>query len=459
MEWKDHLREFEKMRDSTRSSSRSETRARYATGGSVRRKMKDLASEGRYGDTQLAHIGERTYHLLDKIIHGGHKEINPRTGLREYGNTPSTPNTNAPRVPNTNAPNPQEFKDKDTRNLDFEKTANNDENDEKKQEEKIQEPLSKREAELPNYENRFQQLGGRCYAHAAAHHAKYAMEHGLYDPGRKEAYEKYRDQNIKALNTQATANKNNLFNPEVRAYTDFITQNPLGNPESLTYSPGTFEKGGQTEDVLKEDAIPYEKHGKSFFPSVWQTVTGIRDEKSPLPEIAYNALDQGHGVTLGGKVNYGPYGPQGASHAFNISRMHLYNPGENIKETDPDRESSIPLRDREGSVDIVDSNNYSTGRKIKDKQDNTIGEHTGKWRGVISKSGQLRLDEGSQNRATEKMMKAYSEPNKEYDKEKPPPFFDFNDPLSDLVDVDLKGIKASQQKAQAIKKIAANKNK
>lgn len=85
MQWKDHLRELEKMRDSTRPSHlRSETRQRYAQGGSVRQRMKRLAAQGRYGDTQLAEIGERTYHLLDELIHGGRKQINPRTGLREY---------------------------------------------------------------------------------------------------------------------------------------------------------------------------------------------------------------------------------------------------------------------------------------------------------------------------------------------------------------------------------------
>lgn len=119
MDWQDHLREFEKMRDSThapqrqpRSSSASRNQrfaggsgssnseGRYAGGGSVpqsrRRQMQDtaqgftredlrsIAAKGRGGDTMLAKIGPRTASLLDDLIHGGHKQVNPRTGLREY---------------------------------------------------------------------------------------------------------------------------------------------------------------------------------------------------------------------------------------------------------------------------------------------------------------------------------------------------------------------------------------
>ena len=82
MEWKHHLKELERMRDSTRESQRS--RQAYAHGGSIQDKMKVLASEGRYGDTRLAEIGPRTARVLDQVIHGGHTEINPRTSLREY---------------------------------------------------------------------------------------------------------------------------------------------------------------------------------------------------------------------------------------------------------------------------------------------------------------------------------------------------------------------------------------
>jgi len=85
MNFKDHLRGLEKLRDSTRSSHvESHTRKKYSQGSSIKGEMKALASKGRYGDSRLAEIGPRTSKVLDKVIHEGHREINPRTGLREY---------------------------------------------------------------------------------------------------------------------------------------------------------------------------------------------------------------------------------------------------------------------------------------------------------------------------------------------------------------------------------------
>lgn len=85
MNFKDHLRGLEKLRDSTRSShGESHTRKKYAHGGPIKGEMKALASKGRYGDSRLAEIGPRTAKALDKAIHRGRKDINPRTGLREY---------------------------------------------------------------------------------------------------------------------------------------------------------------------------------------------------------------------------------------------------------------------------------------------------------------------------------------------------------------------------------------
>lgn len=52
----------------------------YAKGGHI----KELAAKGRYGDTEIAEIGPHTARFLDYLIHDGHKEINPNTGLREY---------------------------------------------------------------------------------------------------------------------------------------------------------------------------------------------------------------------------------------------------------------------------------------------------------------------------------------------------------------------------------------
>jgi len=62
---------------------------RYAEGGKisspVRQQLEEfLARRGRGGDTKIAEIGTRTAKFLDKAIHQGRKQINPRTGLREY---------------------------------------------------------------------------------------------------------------------------------------------------------------------------------------------------------------------------------------------------------------------------------------------------------------------------------------------------------------------------------------
>lgn len=85
MNFKDHLKGLEKLRDSTRSShGESHTRKKYSHGGSIKGEMKSLSKKGRYGDSKLAEIGPRTSKVLDKVIHHGKKEINPRTGLREY---------------------------------------------------------------------------------------------------------------------------------------------------------------------------------------------------------------------------------------------------------------------------------------------------------------------------------------------------------------------------------------
>lgn len=80
--WGDHLRDLEKLRDSTHASH--QPRQQYARGGSVKNKMKKLASEGRGGDTKLAKIGPRTAKALDDAVHQGRVQRNPKTGLREY---------------------------------------------------------------------------------------------------------------------------------------------------------------------------------------------------------------------------------------------------------------------------------------------------------------------------------------------------------------------------------------
>ena len=49
----------------------------------IKRLYKDIAAEGRMGDTQLAHINDYEAGLLKSV--GGSGTINPATGLVEYG--------------------------------------------------------------------------------------------------------------------------------------------------------------------------------------------------------------------------------------------------------------------------------------------------------------------------------------------------------------------------------------
>jgi hypothetical protein len=84
MQFKDYLKSLDKMCNEGTSSHRTSRSNRYAKGGSVKKELKAVAAKGRYGDTRLAQIGPRTAHALDMLIHGGRKQINPRTGLREY---------------------------------------------------------------------------------------------------------------------------------------------------------------------------------------------------------------------------------------------------------------------------------------------------------------------------------------------------------------------------------------
>jgi hypothetical protein len=111
MDWKDHLRSFEKMRDSTHQpqqrirqksdpmgnflgeTKRSPSSNCYAKGGVVARnspqnltprRARRLAHEGRGGDTRLAEIGPEVARMLDQLIHMGKTQRNPKTGLREY---------------------------------------------------------------------------------------------------------------------------------------------------------------------------------------------------------------------------------------------------------------------------------------------------------------------------------------------------------------------------------------
>ncbi len=74
-----------------RKASPSVGMAHRKQGGSVRQDpmlqkvLKETAAKGRYGDTRLAEINPKTASILDQLIHEGHKHVNPKTGLREYG--------------------------------------------------------------------------------------------------------------------------------------------------------------------------------------------------------------------------------------------------------------------------------------------------------------------------------------------------------------------------------------
>ncbi len=76
------------VKETNKQPTQQRRRARYATGGHValtKNNAERLSKQGRFGDTKLAKVGTLTAKLMDGLVHGGHKQINPKTGLREYG--------------------------------------------------------------------------------------------------------------------------------------------------------------------------------------------------------------------------------------------------------------------------------------------------------------------------------------------------------------------------------------
>ena len=79
------------VKETNKQPTQQRRRARYATGGHValtKNNAERLAKQGRFGDTKLAKVGTLTAKLMDGLVHGGHKQINPKTGLREYWKCP-----------------------------------------------------------------------------------------------------------------------------------------------------------------------------------------------------------------------------------------------------------------------------------------------------------------------------------------------------------------------------------
>jgi len=80
------------VKETNKQPTQQRRRARHASGGHValtRNNAERLAKQGRFGDTKLAKVGTLTAKLMDGLVHGGHKQINPKTGLREYAFCPN----------------------------------------------------------------------------------------------------------------------------------------------------------------------------------------------------------------------------------------------------------------------------------------------------------------------------------------------------------------------------------
>lgn len=79
------------VKETNKQPTQQRRRARHASGGHValtKNNAERLAKQGRFGDTKLAKVGTLTAKLMDGLVHGGHKQINPKTGLREYALCP-----------------------------------------------------------------------------------------------------------------------------------------------------------------------------------------------------------------------------------------------------------------------------------------------------------------------------------------------------------------------------------
>ena len=81
MDFRDHLNELSKMRDSTRSSSGG-NKSHNSSRVNNQRQAKKLEKMGRNGDTQLVHVNKQEERMLKNA--GGRGSVNPKTGLREY---------------------------------------------------------------------------------------------------------------------------------------------------------------------------------------------------------------------------------------------------------------------------------------------------------------------------------------------------------------------------------------
>lgn len=412
MQWKDHLRGLEQLRDSTRPShlrassgqSSSRSSGRYAQGGSVRQQMRTLASEGRGGDTRLAQIGPRTARALDDVIHRGRRQVNPRTGLREYMLPAHEEEENKYNEDNNNKNMPK-----------------------------------KDEVELPNYENACPQYGPTCYQNVAANHAYYAMQNNYYNKERREEFQKYWQQQKK--NNQLP-DKNKLFD---RAYMNFIREpeHQLEQPDNLAYVPAEFAQigGGTVESVLDRDAIPYEKRTNGFF------------VQTPFMEEAHDALGNNQGVNFVGDVYHGTFDDKNRkrSHTFNLSRSHRYSEEEKKAFLNSNLNPQY-IEDPEGSVDIEDPNIHK--RILNDIPDLTAKNKKGILRGIYN-SKKLYLDKPSQAIADNALAEQFrgNKPRKD------PFYYDFSPITNHMTKVKFRGIKSSQQRAIDKKKQAIHQSR
>jgi hypothetical protein len=269
----------------------------------VTSRYKALAKKGQGGDTRLGRISPTTARLLDQLIHHGHKEVNPRTGLREYMNNGDfelnttrgneLPFINIPPIIPRNPPPSQA----ETRG-------------------------HGREGNLPELTHLGTiQPSGDCAANAIVGHVDAAHRLGHYDNARLNRFE----------------NKFwNLSKYRPKRYVEGLNKSPgRENGPNISYDKTNLG------ELMTRDNFANE------------IITGDRDHPTKPHfedkiDKMINALNQRKGLSAYGTGFYKPN--ETGFHVVNIPRVHHYSRSRKNREG------------LEGSLDIIDSNNYKTVR-------------------------------------------------------------------------------------------------
>ena len=356
MEWKDHLRAFEKMRDSTHAASQPK---RYAQGGHIasgsglsRRRAKSLAAQGRGGDTKLAEMGPRTVRMMDELIHGGRRQVNPKTGLREY----ATCNQGIEGCSYTG------------KRDHICKLISSDIPDSPKN--KLKTPIKCSEPEcmsdnghsgnhsypINNLRNNRnismeRQFHPDCVIHAGNNLRKIMNELGQYDPNRNTRYEKH----LERTNDQTRNNIKFIPTPQAKSYGMMLSNEGINDKLELPVNVNNkLGFGSFLGPNLNRDAYDYEKKAFKDLNSSSRERENFR--KRPTG-IESNYVDYSPNPNRKSIAKFGPNRSSVAGHGFVTNIRPYENPDQNQKiKYVKNKNDPGDNRSRHGSLDIWDSN-------------------------------------------------------------------------------------------------------